>query len=139
MGKINMVRVLLGGLAAGVVLNISETVLNTVVLGADMAAQLTKMGLPQVSGSAIGVFVTLCFVLGIVSVWLYAAMRPRFGPGPGTATKAGLAVWFLAYFYGGVGMLVLGIFSSRVEMITMPWGLVEVLIAANVGAYVYKE
>jgi hypothetical protein len=139
MGKINMGRVIIGGLAAGVVLNISETILNTVVLGADLATQLAKFGLPAVGGSAIGVFVTLCFLLGIVIVWLYAAVRPRFGPGPATATKVGFAVWFLAYFYGGVGLLVMGIFSSRVEMITMPWGLVEALIAANVGAYLYKE
>ena len=139
MGKINMVRVILGGLAAGVVLNISETILNTVVLGADMATQLTKMGLPQVGGSAIAVFVTLCFLLGIAIVWLYAAVRPRFGPGPKTACIAGGAAWSLAYLYGGVGAVVMGFVSSHAAMISLPWGLAEVLIAANVGAYLYKE
>jgi hypothetical protein len=139
MGKINMVRVLLGGLAAGVVLNISETILNTVVLGADMAVELTKMGLPAIGGSQIGVFVTLCFLLGIAIVWLYAAMRPRFGPGARTACITGAAVWFLAYVYGGVGSVVMGFVSSHAAMISLPWGFVEVMIAANVGAYLYKE
>jgi hypothetical protein len=138
-GKINMVRVLIGGLAAGVVLNISETILNTVVLGADMAAELAKMGLPAIGGSAIGVFVTLCFLLGIAIVWLYAAMRPRFGPGPKTAAITGVAVWFLAYLYGGIGLMVMGFVSSHTAMISLPWGFVEVMIAAQVGAYLYKE
>ncbi len=139
MGKINMVRVILGGLAAGLVLNISEFILNTKVLGAELAAHLAKMGLPPVSGAAIGVFVMLCFLLGIVTVWLYAAVRPRFGPGPKTASVVGSAVFFLAYLYGGVGMVALGIFPSQVEVTTMVWGFVEIMLAANVGAYLYKE
>jgi hypothetical protein len=139
MGKINMGRVIIGGLAAGLVLNISETILNTVVLGADLASQLARMGLPPVGGSAIGVFIFLCFMLGIVTVWLYAAIRPRFGPGPKTASLAGATVFFFAYLYGAVGMLVMGFFSSRVLMISLPWGFVEIMLAANVGAYLYKE
>src|ERR1022692_4260888 len=37
------------------------------------------------------------FAAGIIAVWLYAAMRPRFGPGPRTAIRAGAAVWLLAH------------------------------------------
>jgi hypothetical protein len=29
-------------------------------------------------------------------VWLYAAIRPRFGAGPATAVRAGLAFWIVA-------------------------------------------
>jgi hypothetical protein len=104
-----------------------------------MAAELAKMGLPAIGGSAIGVFVTLCFLLGIAIVWLYAAMRPRFGPGPKTAAITGVAVWFLAYLYGGIGLMVMGFVSSHTAMISLPWGFVEVMIAAQVGAYLYKE
>src|SRR5437667_4515115 len=46
---------------------------------------------------AIGVFVIGGFVLGVLLVWLYAAIRPRFGPGPKTSLIAGLVLWFLAY------------------------------------------
>ena len=31
------------------------------------------------------------FILGILTVWVYAAIRPRFGPGPRTALTAALA------------------------------------------------
>src|SRR3954470_9821754 len=35
-------------------------------------------------------------VLGIFTMWLYAGIRPRFGPGPRTAALAGFAVWILS-------------------------------------------
>jgi hypothetical protein len=47
MKKINLGRVLLGGLIAGVVLNIGEFLLNEVVLGDDMRADFARLGLPQ--------------------------------------------------------------------------------------------
>ena len=89
MGRINVGRVLLGGLLAGLVINISETILNVVVAGQAMEDGTGARNLPPVGGSAIGGFVVITFLVGIVTVWLYAAIRPRFGPGPGTAVIAG--------------------------------------------------
>lgn len=139
MNAINTKRVILGGLAAGLVINVSETLLNVPVLGAEMEASLAKLNLPPVGGSAIALFVGLSFVLGIVLVWLYAAIRPRFGPGPKTAVIAGLVVWFLAYFYASLGMGAMGFFPTRLLTISVMWGLVELLLAATVGAWLYKE
>jgi hypothetical protein len=48
MGKTNLTRVLLGGLLAGLVINIGETNLDMVVLGADMEAALVARNLPPV-------------------------------------------------------------------------------------------
>ena len=84
MGRIDMGRVMLGGLVAGVVINISEFVLNQVVLLSDMTTALARMNLPPIGGLAIPVFILLGFAGGIAAVWLYAAIRPRFGPGPMT-------------------------------------------------------
>jgi hypothetical protein len=136
---IDMTRVVLGGLLAGLVINISEFVLNGMVLGADMQAALARLNLPPVSGNAIAVFLVMGFILGIVLVWLYAAIRPRFGPGPTTAMYAGLVVWFLAYVYGSVGFLVMGMFPPRMMMIGVIWGLCELVIAAEAGGWVYRE
>ena len=139
MPGINTTRVLIGGLAAGLVRNISESVLNMAVLAKDMADAMARFNLPMIGGAQIGVFMVLGFVIGIVMTWVYAAIRPRFGPGPKTACFAGMAVWFLAYLYGGIGMLNMGFFPMRPMIISMTWGLVEVLVAINVGAYLYKE
>lgn len=139
MSRINMQRVILGGIVAGIVINIGEAILNLVVLGADMEAALARLNLPPIGGQAIAVFVFMGFVVGILTTWLYAAIRPRFGPGPKTALCAGATVWFFAYFYSGLGMVVMGMFTTRLMTIAVAWGLVEILAAAVAGAALYKE
>ena len=99
MGKINTGRVILGGLVAGLLINISEIVLNVVVMGDEMAAWVKSMNLPPMSNASMAIYTVLGFVLGIVMMWLYAAIRPRYGAGPKTALCAGSAVWFFAYLY----------------------------------------
>jgi len=128
MSAINTQRVILGGLAAGLVINVSETFLNGPVLGAEMEASLARLNLPPVEGASIAMFVVMSFVLGVVLVWLYAAIRPRFGPGPKTAGIAGLATWFLAYCYSSLAMGAMGFFGTGLLTASTLWGLVELLI-----------
>ena len=94
MGRINAGRVILGGLLAGLVINLGETVLNLVVVAQAMEDSLRARNLPPLGGGPIAGFVILAFFVGIATVWLYAAIRPRFGPGVRTAAIAGLVVWF---------------------------------------------
>ena len=138
-GHINMTRVVLGGLLAGLVINISEFVLNAIVLEADLNAALARMNVPPVSTNAIAVFLLMGFVLGIACVWIYAAIRPRFEPGASTAAVAGVLVWFLAYFYASIGFAVMGLFPWRMVTIAVIWGLFELVIATVAGAWVYQE
>jgi hypothetical protein len=139
MGQINIGRVLLGGLLAGVIVNVGETILNVAVAGPAMAAALAARNLPPVGGSAIGGFVFITFLVGIITVWLYAAIRPRFGPGPGTAVIAALVVWFFAYLHQSVAMVLMGILPAKVTALGTVWGLVEIVVASIAGAWVYAE
>jgi hypothetical protein len=131
--------VIVGGLVAGLVINISESLLNGVVLAADMEEAMAARNLPPVAGSAIAVFLILGFVLGILQIWLYAAIRPRFGAGPRTAVIAAVLVWVLAYFWSTVGFGMLGIFPTRLLVIGLVWGLVELVAAGLVGGRLYSE
>ena len=139
MNRINMTRVILGGLVAGLIINASEFLLNGVVLADAMKVQFAKMNLQEPGANAMAVFVAMGFVIGIATIWLYAAIRPRFGAGPKTAAIAGLAVWVLAYVYGTIGLEVLGMVPARMAAIGLTWGLAEVLVAAIGGAYFYQE
>lgn len=139
MGSMNLTRVVLGGLVAGLVINVGEALLNTGVLAARMEAEFARLNLPPMSGGVIAVFVALCFLLGITVTWIYAAIRPRFGAGPGTAMRAGVAIWVAAYLFPGVGQIAMGLFSAPVVALSLLWGLAEVLLAAIAGAYVYQE
>ena len=135
----NVGRVILAGLLAGLVINIGETVLNTVVAGPAMEEALRARNLPPVGGVAIGGFVFFAFVLGIMTVWLYAAIRPRFGAGPKTAICAGLVVWYFAYFYRSSTMVLMGFFPLKITVLGLVWGLVEIVLASIAGAWAYTE
>ena len=98
--------------AAGAALNSSTARMNRINLKSVIIG-----GLVQPIDSLIPLFILLDFVYGIALVQLYAAIRPRFGPGPGTAVKAGIFVWVLITIVG----------------------LIEFPLAAVAGAKFYKE
>jgi hypothetical protein len=106
--KINFGRVLLGGLVAGLILNIGEFLLNDMVLGTQMKAFFLAHKFDEPGGIFLPVALGMTFVLGIVIVWLYALIRPRLGAGPKTAIIAALIAWFGIYLYSGAinGILV---------------------------------
>lgn len=139
MGKINMGRVILGGLLAGLIVNAGEYILNEMILGEQWMAAMQALGRQPVGGQAVAAFVVMSFLLSILMVWLYAAIRPRMGPGPGTAICAGLTVWALAYLYGSVAFLVMGMFPANLLIWGAAWGLVELPLAAVAGAWLYTE
>ena len=139
MGRINVGRVILGGLLAGLVINISETILNLVVVAKDMEDAFRALNLPPLGTGPIMGFVASSFVVGIALVFLYAAIRPRFGPGPMTAVIAGGIVWFLAYVYSSFATGMMGLFPAKVLLVATLWGLPEIIIAAVAGAFLYQE
>ena len=139
MAHINLKGVVIGGLLAGLIINISESILNIPVLGAQMEAALRALNLPPVGNGPIVVFLVGGFALGLILVWLYAAIRPRFGAGPKTAIIAAIVLWFLAYFWPSLGMGLMGFMPMKLLSVGVVWGLAEVIIAALAGGAVYKE
>jgi hypothetical protein len=139
MGKINFGRVLLGGLVAGLILNIGEYILNDKVLATQMAEMFRRCGFPKPGTNFIVIAVVITFVLGIVIVLGYAAIRPRFGPGAKTAIIAGLLAWFGVVVYQSVIVVALGMEPVNVFGLVLIWELVEYLLATLVGAWLYQE
>lgn len=142
MSAINYGRVVVGGLVAGVVLNVLDVVNGMFIMAGDFEANAARLGLDPALMQASSVMVTwivIDFLIGMLLVWLYAAIRPRFGPGAGTAVKAGLAVWFFAHFLWTLGSWNMGLFPQNALMIGVAWVLVETILAAVVGGWLYKE
>lgn len=139
MGKINLGRVVLGGLLAGLVVNIGEAILHLGVIARQEEAAMLALNVPPIDSQAVTGFVTLGFALGIAMVWVYAAIRTRFGPGVPTAVVAGVIVWFLSYTYPNAGMVIMGIFPGNLIAIATVWGLAEVVLGSIAGAWVYSE
>lgn len=139
MNKINFGRVLLGGIVAGLVLNVFEFFLNGVLLRDRMLADMKRMGLTP-PGTGFGLLAAgLTFVFGILAVLLYAMIRSRLGPGPKTALIVALILWFCLYAYSGTINMMLISVPPKIIVMILAWGLVEYPMGILAGAALYKE
>lgn len=140
MGKINTGRVVLGGLIAGLVFNISEFILNVFVVGKAWESWSMEHQFNAAMGAGAYIFmIILMFLLGIFAVWFYAAIRPRYGAGPKTALCAGFALWLVAYLFPTLGQVGMSMYSFGFAIVSLIWGLVEALLGTYLGAWFYKE
>jgi hypothetical protein len=140
MGKINLGRVILGGIVAGIVSGVLGTLVDGYLLAPRWAAGMKALGQGDFSSTQWIWFDLLGLVGGIVLIWIYAAIRPRFGAGPKTAIYAGVAMWIGGILIPNVGLMwVSGLFSHHLTAYTTAGGLVELVAGALAGAAVYKE
>jgi hypothetical protein len=138
MRKVNLSRVILGGLLAGIIINLSEFLLNEKVMRAQNEEAMKALGKTMPQGSAVmTTWIIWGFVAGIAAVWLYAAIRPRYGAGPATAIRAGIAFWVIGWLLSMIAMENLGIFP--ISALALVWTLAECIVATVAGAWLYKE
>ena len=141
MAGINMSRVLVGGLAAGVVMNVIDGTVNGFLLSSQWAAETNALNstlMARVATSSMVGWIVYDFLIGILTVWLYAAMRPRFGPGASTAIKAGFVMWLITHI-AFASFVFMGLYSSSLMMLSAAGGLVSAIAGAHVGGMLYQE
>jgi|ERR1700682_1497211 len=140
MGKINMGRVIIAGLVAGLVADVLGYLVDGILLAPQWAAGMKALGQADFSPNMWIWFNLLGLVSGIAVIWIYAAIRPRFGAGAKTAVLAGLAVWVVGALLPNLSfMWVAGLFSHQLMVMTTLGGLVEIAVGAIAGASLYKE
>lgn len=138
MGKINWGRVMGGGLVAGLVGNVLQA-LNGFLMKSQAEQMMKSIHKEMVEPKALVAHLVWSFVLGIAAIWLYAAIRPRYGPGPATALRAGFAVWIFAHATFALGTVTLGIFPARLMAMVAAVALVERIVSTLAGAAIYRE
>jgi hypothetical protein len=141
MGKINLPRVFLGGIAAGAFAVAVEYI--AFLLGAYGKLQEALPAGAHLFGSdQLAVAALELFVGGPLAVWLYAATRPRFGAGPKNAVRTALYIWLVMMPYG---LTILSISGLLVKlpldvMVVMNIAALPFVVAGMlIGAAVYKE
>jgi len=140
MGKINMGRVILGGIVAGIVSDLLGYLVDGVLLAPRWAGAMGALGRPEFTTNQIVDFNLLGIVAGIALIWIYAAIRPRFGAGPATAVLAGIAVFIIGSLIPNLGfMWVPYLFPHHLTLYTTIGNLVETVAGALAGAALYKE
>ncbi len=141
MAQMSTGRIVGAGLAAGFVMNVVDFLANGVWLGARWAAQgeMLQPGLADKAGAMATVgWVVVDFLAGITVVWLYAAIRPRFGPGPRTAMIAGFALWLVTRLIMA-SYVFNALFTWKLVAASSAGSLVAALAGAYVGGMLYKE
>jgi hypothetical protein len=140
MGKINVSRVILGGIVAGIVADVLGYLVDGVMLAPQWADGLKALARPDFTVNQWILFNLIGVASGIFALWLYAAIRPRFGAGPWAAICAGLAVWFAGVLLPNASLMgVAGLFPANLTLMTTLGGLVEWVVGALAGAALYKE
>ena len=139
MGKINYGKVVTGGLVAGLVMNVLDFVLNNYLMKAQFDAVNAARNIdPAVAAAAMPAYIVMDFLFGLLGVFTYAAIRPRFRPGPNTAIIAGAIL-------GVAGSLVAGFFTAGGFFPWSVWtmasaiSLVNVCLGTMAGAALYNE
>lgn len=140
MGKINVGRWILGGIVAGIVADLLDYPVDGIWLASRWTGEMNLLGHQGFTPSAWVWFNVLGIVSGLAAIWIYVAIRPRFGPGVKTAIYAGLAVWVIGSLIPNASfMYVAHLFTKHLTLYTTLGALVEIVVGTILGAALYKE
>ena len=134
MGKTNWTRVFLGGLLAGVVLFVLGYAAWAIYLEKPWSAATEALGHRYPSRAII-----FQLLVGILVVWLYSAIRPRYGAGPKTAVIAGVSFWIMSALFANVSLGFGGLFPASLLVLDGLTCLFLYVVATLAGAWIYKE
>jgi hypothetical protein len=140
MGRINVGKVVAGGILAWVILAGFDYATSNYLLALDWqdVARLRNIDMSAMgSSSALVTLIVVDAILGQLLVLVYAAIRPRFGPGPATAAIASFMVLLPeVLMFATFGGIFIGwdlFFRQSAVM------LVSTIAAGIAGAWVYAE
>jgi len=140
--KINVSRVALGGLVAGVIIFIVTGVVNGGILRGEFEIWAQEMGgliHPLSQSCSLVVWSLMNLIHGTAGVWIYAVIRPRYGVGPRTALLAGFMLWIVSKLAVALDFLALGILPERLIAGQVIGSFVAIMLGVFVGAWLYKE
>ena len=122
----NHMAIVKGGLVAGLLINVSQYILNMIVVP-----------VPEGEGGSIAFWVVYAFVLGLLVAYMYALMRPRCGAGPKTGVCAGLMVFILHALLPTLGAVNMG--AIELPVVQLVWSLADNAVAGILAGMLYSE
>lgn len=141
MKKINLGRLVLAGLVAGLAFIFVEIIVEGFmyfvfrICEAKFYQEAFEM---RKSGVLFHVLnLGILFAICILIMWVYAAIRPRFSSRCKTAIVASLVFWLFAFLFVS-NHVNLGIFPPT-SFMSMAFNLIEIPVAIIVGSAIYRE
>lgn len=141
MGRLNWVRLIIGGIVASAIAFFSDGFFHERVVGGDWKAVYTGLGLtePQHGGAGIPYFVIFDLGRGFVAMFIYVMMRRALKPGWQTAALAGLVAWIAFSVTGPAQFIPLGFYTTSLWVKVAAFQLATSIIGTIAGAALYKE
>ena len=142
MDKINFTRVLIGGIVASVVFVIAELIaegLLNLIIGFN-EAEMAREYFPNImlSGARYQIINIIYLLFSCTTgIWLYAALRPKFGEGIKTAFIASLFIIFIIFLYM-VNNINMEIFPLKPALISLALSIAEFPVAIITGSAIYN-
>ena len=137
MSKVNPGRVILSGIVAGILWTVLSSLITAYVSG-EFVAAVPGRRLIAPPAEMVGFLLAVNLVMGIWAMWLYAAIRPRYGAGAWTAVRAGASWWVITSLiditWGSFGFV-----RSHALLAPMLASLPALILAALAGAWLYRE
>ena len=130
-------RILLCGLLTGLVWTLLSATLLAIV-GTEFLAAIASAS-PESARRIAQAFPFLAnLAAGVWAMWLYTAIRPRYGPGVKTAACAGVAWWIIVSLQSGKWVAVA---SVPLQAIWAPLTatLPAIVLAAMAGGWLYEH
>ena len=139
MEKINWTRVFLCGLVTGGVWTLLSVTLLAFAGGDFLAAVRDGRQGQSVPSGSLHLFLLFSNLgAGLWAMWLYTAIRPRYGPGPKTAVWAGLAWWMIVSMQSAKWVALLSI-PPAASLIPLAATLPAIIGATLAGAWFYEK
>ena len=128
---------MLCGVVTGVVWTILSAI-STWYVGADFNSAIPGNKIFAPSAGLATFLLTVNLAGGIWAMWLYAAIRPRYGAGAKTAAIAGFSWWVVSTLADATwGSFKLVPLKALVQLSAV--SLPEMIVAVLVGAWLYRE
>ena len=137
MEKVNWGRIILGGIAGGVVMHLLMFFFHGVLLKENYEF-LGSMGIVLKEPRMMGLHIAAQVLSGIPLAMLYVACRKFGGPGPMTAIRTGVLV-SLVTLGGATAMYCFYNLGGKVPAITFVGNLVGMTAATLVAGVLYKD
>ena len=133
MTSINWGQVLLGGLLAGLVMNVSEAALRGGYVAPIRSRSFASMASLILHNRLSVSLIVMTFVLGIASVWLYRVALASGGSGDRGLRRSG-GLGNRTCGLGSIsGQALPGLIPAKLALLPVAWGLVEAPLGTVAG------
>ncbi len=142
MKSLNPVRLILAGLASGVIIYLFETITNAVILGTDWkiwsAMAAVNFRMPDETASLVFWFIQ-ALIAGVAGMFIYAGIRTWVGVNMRAAYISGLVVWAVGWLGMSLDKLALGIEPAKMIYYNLLTALLACLLGQIVASLIYKD